>query len=246
MRAFGAVILLAMGTLSAASLQEREMTYEHYLTELNAVIAREKNAREGIAREQALIENLKQQIARIHVRIASVIRELYALIGITEQDLLNAESELEDLSAVFQQFLLSSGEDLLRRKSDIKLHAERFDALRKKRVCLLSRLAARVREVDAAVVRVLAMVENATGHQRETGISFSSSSYTVGTSGRARNLWELAEEVYNDQYQWPRIYRANKKRIDRRFERYKSGAANGGIRRPQDFLVPGWTLEIPR
>ena len=97
MRTFGAVVILALGMGVPAYSRDLEMTYDEYLTELNGVIAREKSAREGIAQEQAAIENLKQQIAQITQRIAVVRKEIYAILGITEQDVINAETELASL-----------------------------------------------------------------------------------------------------------------------------------------------------
>jgi nucleoid-associated protein YgaU len=95
------------------------------------------------------------------------------------------------------------------------------------------------------LLQVKTQLEMALGRPQENP-RVSDSTYTVGTSGNGRSLWEIAGEVYNDQYQWPRIYRANRTFIDRWFVRYKTSTGNGEILRPQDFLVPGWTLEIPR
>jgi nucleoid-associated protein YgaU len=246
MRATGAIILLAIADVLSAPSQGRELTYNEYLTELNAVTVREKTAREGVAREQAQVENLKQQIAQVKDRIASAIQEKYSILGITEEDVVEAEAELDRLRIAFEQYQVLSGDDLLLQKTAVNSYKTIFDVLSIKPVSRLYRVAAKIREVESALKRVLAEIETATGRQRETPVmSYSTSTYTVGSSGSARNLWEVAREVYNDQYQWPRIYRANKKHIDRRFNRYKS-VTGGGIARPQDFLVPGWVLEIPQ
>ena len=97
------------------------MTYDQYLVELNKVIAQEKSAREGIAREQGMIENLRQQIAQISLRIASVIQEQYAILGITEQDVQYAEQDLAAFRASFEQYLLMTGDELFIRQREIKV-----------------------------------------------------------------------------------------------------------------------------
>jgi nucleoid-associated protein YgaU len=244
MKCFGALLLWA-GVLSAVCAKERDMTYDEYLTELNGVIAQEKNAREGIAREQAMIENLRQQIAQIDLRIASVIQEQYAILGITEQDVLNAGQELASFRSSFERFLLMTDDELLARRQEVRAQESKFSALKSKRVCMLRRIAALVNDAASLLLQVKIRIEGAQARPAVTARS-APSRYTVGKSGSGRNLWEIAGEVYDDHCQWPRIYRANKKRIDRLFERYKVHSGDGTIRRPQDLVVPGWTLVIPQ
>lgn len=237
--------MLALGIVIFAYPQDREMTYDDYLTELNGLIAREKSAREGIAQEQAAIENLKQHLARVMQRTAEVRREMYAILGVTEQDVIDAESELASLLSIFREQVVLSDEELLGRRAQIDRYESRFNALRQKRVCLLYRVAARVNEVEAVLSQIRAQIDLALNRSRQTA-AVSYSTYTVGGSGTARTLWDIASEVYNDKFQWPRIYRANRPRIDRAFQRYLKSAPEGIIRKPQDFVLPGWTLEIPR
>jgi nucleoid-associated protein YgaU len=244
MKCFGALLLCA-GVLSTVLAKEREITYDEYLTRLNEVIAQEKNAREGIAREQAMIENLRQQIAQIDLLIASVIQEHYAILGITEQDVLNAGRELASIRASFARFLLMTDDELFARRQEVRSQESHFSALKLKRVCMLRRIAALVNDAASLLLQIKIRLE---GAQVSPAVATRSapSQYTVGRSGSGRNLWEIAGEVYDDHFQWPRIYRANKKRIDRLFERYKVRSGDGIIRRPQDLVVPGWTLAIPQ
>jgi nucleoid-associated protein YgaU len=244
MKWFG-VLLLCAGVLSTVLAKEREMTYDEYLTRLNGVIAQEKNAREGIAREQAMIENLRQQIAQVDLQITSVIQEQYAILGITEQDVLNAGQELASFRASFEQFLLLTNGELLARRQEVLAQESNFSALKSKRVCMLRRIAALVNDAATLLLQIKIRLEGAQVRPAVTARS-APSQYTVGRSGNGRNLWEIAGEVYNDHFQWPRIYRANKRRIDRLFERYQVRSGDGIIQRPQDLIVPGWTLAIPQ
>jgi|WetSurMetagenome_2_1015567.scaffolds.fasta_scaffold164979_3 hypothetical protein len=244
MKCFG-VLLLGAGVLSIVLAKEREMTYDAYLNELNRVITQEKNAREGIAREQGMIENLRRQIAEIELRIASVIQEQYAILGITEQDVYNARQQLDAFRSSFERFLLMTDDELLARQQEVNVQASSFSRLKLKRVCMLRRVAILVNDAASLLLQVKIRVEGAHARPAVTPLN-ALSQYTVGKSGSGRNLWEIAGEMYNDQRQWPRIYRANKKRIDRLFERYEVHSGDGMIRRPQDLVVPGWTLVIPQ
>jgi hypothetical protein len=245
MKAFGGVLLCLAWAVTPVLSKERDMTYEEYLKTLHSVIAQEKSAREGIAREQGLIENLKQQVSQIQLRIASVIQELNSILGVTEQDVLNAEAELNGFGSAFQQYLFMNDDDLMGKRSEIANQESRFASLRAKRVCLLYRLAALAQTAATSLSQLKRRLENVRSNPVTVPRS-DMTHYTVGKNGLGSNLWDIAGEVYNDPYQWPKIYRANKRRIDQWFEHYKSISDDGMIRRPQDFLLPGRTLVIPQ
>lgn len=244
MRVLCATVLLT-GVLFPVFSQKQEMTWEQYLSELNSVVQREKTARENIAGEQARMESLKQQISQLQLRIAGVIQEIYAILGITELDVTNAETELADIQNALRQFAYISNDEMVPRRQEIEQLDTRFNALKAKRVCLLYRIAEKVREVEPALSQVLQQLRQALAAPPKVAAP-ATSTYTVGPSGTGRNLSQIARELYGDQYQWPRIYRANKAMIDKWYERYKAGTDSVKITRPQDFVLPGWTLEIPR
>lgn len=241
--AYAALLSAVAFFIPAAAVQE--MTWEQYTAELNSVMQREKTAREEIAREQSQIENLKQQAGQVDLQIAAVIQETYRLLGITEQDVIDAEAALANFSGIFSQYLALPAAELPKRKQDVKQHEAQFLALKAKRVCLLSRVAQRVGDVEAILSQVKFQLAGSPTPAAPV-VQEPPSRYTVGRSGGARNLWKIAEEVYGDHCQWPRIYRSNKRKIDRIFNRYKDSPAAGAVDRPQDFVLPGWTLDIPR
>lgn len=246
MRVICATVLLAGGLLFPVFSQKQEMTYEQYLTELNTVVQREKTAREEIAGEQARIESLRQQISQLDLRIAGVIQEKYTILGITELDVKNAEIELSGMKSILQQLVNLSNVELVSRRQEPEQLDTRFNALKGKRVCLLYRVAEKMREIGPLLMQVLQQLRQALAEPRPAAATFASSTYAVGSSEKGKNLSQIAAELYGDQHQWPRIYRANKALIDKWYERYRNSADSLKIVRPQDFLLPGWTLEIPR
>jgi nucleoid-associated protein YgaU len=245
MKALGVVLLCLVSGVSSVFSKDREMTYEEYLSTLHAVVAQEKNAREEIAREQGMIENIRQQIAQISVRIAGVLQETYAILGITERDVVEAEAQLNGFRSVFQQLLFMTDQDFAAKRAEFAEYISNFTAFRSKRVCLLYKVAALVNDIDALISQVRLRFEN-TASRVTMPTRSDVSSYVVGKHGNARTLWEIAAEVYGDPHEWPRIYRANKRRIDRWFERYTARDGNGLIYRPQDFLLSGRKLAIPQ
>ena len=244
MRVLCATVLLAGGFLFPVFPEKQEMTYEKYFSELNSVAQREKVAREGVAGEQARIESLRQQISQLDLRIAGVIQEKYTILGITEADVTGAETELSAIDNALRQYTNLSNDELTARRQDIEQLDTRFKALKAKRVCLLFRVADKVRSVEPVLSQVLEQLRQALAVPPKAPPA--PSTYTVGLNAKARNLSQIARELYGDQYEWPLIYRANKALIDKWYARYKNSADSPTITRPQDFVLPGWTLEIPR
>jgi hypothetical protein len=244
MRVFCTMMLLAGGLLFPVFSQKQEMTQDEYLTEF--ATGYEKPAREEIAGEQARIESLRQQLTQLDQRIAGVIQEKYAILGITGADVNNAEIELSSIKAtLLQSANLSNGEPAARRQ-DIEQLDTRFNALKAKKVCLLYRVAEKVRDVEPVLSQALQQLRQAPPALSNTSSWQASSTYTVGQGAKALSLSQIAGELYGDQHQWPRIYRANKSLVDKWYARYKNSADSLKITRPQDFVLPGWTLEIPR
>jgi len=67
--------------------------------------------------------------------------------------------------------------------------------------------------------------------------------YTVRLIPDRRDcLWRIAEydHIYNDPWQWPRIYQANKSILSDNLENSQ------GYTRPEDIIYPGQILTIPR
>jgi len=244
MRLFCAAVLLAVGFVFPVFSQKQEMTYEQYLTELNSVTSREKTAREAIAGEQSRIESLRQQISQLSLRITATIQEIYGILGITEKDVSDAEAELSAIKSTLQSCAYLSGAELAGRRQDIEQTDARLTALKAKRVSWLSRIAQRIAEVDPLMEQVRSSLQQALAAPPPPPAV--SSTYTVGQNGAALNLSQIAKELYGDQYQWPRIYRANKAMIDKWYEKYRAAAGDPKIMRPQDFVLRGWMLDIPR
>ena len=244
MRILITAALIAAGLWFPIAAQQREMTYAEYRGELQSALQRERTARQEITALQAQIDSLRSQVAQVERRIAAVIQEQYAILGITEQDVASAQAVLADLGNALNQYLLLSPDELRRRSPEIGDLEARLAALKAKKVCLLYGVAEKVSEVESALWAVKAQLRQATAPPATSPVP--STRYTVLRSGTARNLSKIAESVYGDQYEWPRIYRANKNFIDKWYIIYKNRTDELEIMRPQDFLLPGWTLEIPR
>lgn len=216
------------------------MRMETYEIELARALEREKIAKEGIAQEQARIESLKQQLLELDQRIANLIREKYQILGITEQDVINAENEIAAIRDKLNLLLGLPSEELVKRKADIKDCEKRIAALKAKPVSYLWRIRDQITGLEELLARVKANLP--------TGPSYENS-YTVRLIPERRDcLYRIAQypEIYSDPTKWPTIYTANKPLIDKGYDRYVKRVQEPKYTRPQDLIFPGQVLDIPR
>jgi nucleoid-associated protein YgaU len=216
---------------------DTEMTYEEYEAQLAAAQQREMTAKDEIAREQAKIEEIKQQIADIEAQIAAVIQEKYDILGITEQDVIDAENEIASIRQELELLLGLPPDELAKRIQDIKNLEARLNALKEKPVSYLYRVANQIRDVEALLERV------------KSNLPDKPATYTVRLIPERRDcLWRISEyeQIYNDPAQWPKIYRANKSVIDDGYQRYVRNAEEPKYSRAEDLIFPGQVLDIPR
>lgn len=220
-----------------AKAAKTEMTYEEYEMKLAEVQQREATAQQGIAEEEAKIAALKQQLAETDERIAAVIREKYEILGITEQDVIDAENEIASIRRELELLLGLMPEELAKRIADIRTQEARIAALKKKPVSYLWRIRDQIRDLESMVERVKANLPD------------KPMQYTVRLIPERRDcLYRISayQEIYNDPAQWPTLYRANKGQIDGGFERYQRNVEEPKYSRAEDLIFPGQVLDIPR
>jgi len=230
------VCLLTVAPLLAKAA-ETEMTYEEYELKLAAVQQREAVALQGIAEEEARIAALKQEMAGIDERIAALIQEKYAVLGITEQDVIDAENEIASIRQELELLLGLMPDELAKRLNDLKKQEARIAALKAKPVSYLWRIRDQIRDLESLVERVRANLPD------------KPMQYTVRLIPERRDcLWRIAEyhEIYADPAQWPKLYRANQSLIDAGYARYQRNVEEPKYTKAEDLIFPGQVLDIPR
>ena len=236
-------VCIAVAGLFAAST---EMTYEAYQVALVEAQTREKNAREQIAQEQSAIETLKQQLADVESRLSAVIQEMYAILGITDADIVDARNEIEAIRTGLTALQYVSGDELFSRQAELASLEARLASLKSKPV---SRFWT-IRDALVPVSNLAAQIRsNVPMSGSQTSVTMSGTTYSVVENPEHRDcLWRIAENagVYGDPAQWTRLYRANKTDMDRIFDRYVKKNPNSKYTRPEDLLFPGQVLDIPR
>jgi nucleoid-associated protein YgaU len=227
-----------------------QMTYKDYEDQLASVQQREKAAKEEIAQEQGKIESAKQQVAELEQKLAEIVREKYALLGITAQDITAAENEIASLRGDLDVLLQVTPEDLLKRKPDVVALEARIAGLKAKPVAYLWKVADQLHGLDQLLEQVKSRVQMAVASPKTASLSDRSSSYKVKfVPGNRECLYSIAgyDFVYGDPAKWPYLYRANQSIIDRGYQRYQSRRGDAGkYSRAADLIFPGQELDIPR
>jgi nucleoid-associated protein YgaU len=224
-----------------------EMTYEQYETELAHLQQQEKSVKEQIAQQQSAIESLKQQLADIEQKIAAVQKEKYDILGITEADVIAAESELASIQQALDMLSGLSQEDLLKRKNELAVAQARIEALKRKPVSYLWRVRDKIKPVEDALEQLKAKCAQQPPARVESAAA--ASSYTVKlVPGNRESLSKIAsyDFVYGSVTKWPMLYRSNQSIIDKKFKRYTRQNSNSKYSRAEDLIFPGQVLDIPR
>jgi hypothetical protein len=229
------------------------MSYNDYLNELSIVSQREKSAREEVAALQSQVENLKLQLLETRQRIATVEQERSSLSGAIDQEIQIARIELDGLKNALDKYLLLFPEEIWLRRAEIDLCEEYVDSLRVRPACRV--LTDKVDQVVALFGRVRSRIRPGRGLSTlsaqvpvasRAARASPRTHCVVGREGMPGTLSSIAQQVYGDKFQWPRIYRANRTLIDQGYRKYISTSSKATILKPQDFVLPGWVLEIPR
>ena len=243
-RAMFVLILAMVSLVSAQSWQYQEnpeeydtMSLETFQIKLTEAQQKEQNLKSQIANEQRIIDSLKARLVEIDDSIALLNQEIYSILGITEDDVLAAEAEINSIRASLEELNGLYPDELQARVKELLDDEARINALKEKPVSYLWRIRDQIRDLESLLAEVKAKLPDEI------------TSYEVQlVPGHRDCLYRIAgkDEVYGDATRWPELYRANKDIIDRGYNRYKNNVDDPKYDRPQDLIFPGQVFDIPR
>ena len=239
------VFLLALvSTVSAQNWQYQEndqeydtMSLETFQIKLTEAQQKEQNLKTQIATEQAIIDSLKQRLVDLDQQIDATVKEIYAILGITEDDVLAAEAEIRSIRANLEELNGLYPDELQARIKELSDDEARINALKEKPVSYLWKIRDQIQELESLLAEVKSKLpDEITSYEVQLNVGHRDCLYRI--AGK--------DEVYGDATRWPELYRANKEQIDRGFNRYKRNSADPKYDRPQDLIFPGQVFDIPR
>lgn len=145
--------------------------------------------------------------------------DIYSLIGANEQDVNNFRERLGRLDNKVREMEGRKDEEIVARRSEVLGYQDELDKMRGEKIALLPEFFPKVVNIGDRITRLLNIVP-----PKPAG-------YTVGTWAENRDcLWNISgkQEIYNDPFQWPKIWQGNTDQI-----------------RNPDVIHPGQVLNIP-
>ena len=266
-------VLLTATVLNVQVFAQSELTRSQYQTELTSVQEREVGAREQIAQEQSRIQLLKKELAEKEKAIAAKKQKKYSFLGIQEQDVVVAESELDNLLNTVRHLAYGQNEDQQSKWRDIEVIETRLSNLQESPVSNLKQISEAIKKLESMISEIkssfaVSYTPDSMAHQTVTD-SFGSSVHSASesqitnpspdtaylhaetyvvknSSGEPETLFKIAAAVYGDPYEWPKIYRANQDKIDAYYQKTMKSSPGQKYSKPQDLIFPGLVLIIPR
>jgi len=202
-----------------------EMTMEEYQAELQKWQQREQDAQAKIDGLNKDISDLKNQIADVKNQTAQVKQQTMNMLGDainpengTVEEQLNAYyGQLDDLINQLQGLLALSPEELYQHHNEVDDAAKNLDELKQSMFAALDDARAKIKKADDLLSRVQAKMPQPMND--------------VYSVMRGDYLWKISgkQDIYNDPYQWVKIWSANRDMINN-----------------PDLIYPDQKLDVPR
>jgi nucleoid-associated protein YgaU len=230
--AFALVFCLLL-LFSVTSFAQEKMTMEDYNAKLAEYQKREADAKAELAKCEADIETVNQQITQTEEEIATAWSEIYALLDTDEEGVKAFRSSLNDLEGQVDALASLSPEELFKRRAEIDQLEEKLNEYKGSKIALLSEMQDKLATIEGKIAQLRASLPKA--------------DYDEYTVLRGDYLWKIAgkPDIYADPYQWMRIYTYNRDQIkdpdliypDQLFKIQRSAADNEYIVVKGDWLA---------
>lgn len=195
------VLALVVATGSSPSLAQEKMTMKEYNQQLLDWQNRERVAKDEIAKLDGEIESLKSQIADLDAQIKETWNEIYAALGVTEEEVNAYRTQLEDLDKQLSALAALSPEELFKRRKEIDAIEQKLNEMKGSRIALLTEMMNKIAGLEGKIAQLRAKMPK--------GL------YDEYTVVRGDYLWRISKkpDIYGDPMQWIRIYSYNKDQI---------------------------------
>ncbi len=177
------------------------MTMDEYNAKLAEYQKREADAKAELANCEAEIEALNQQISQADEEIAAVWKEIYDLLETDEAGVKAFRASLNDLEAEVDALAGLSSEELFKRRAEIDQLEKTLGELKQNKIALLSEMQDKLATIEGKIAQLRANLPKAV--------------YDEYTVVKGDYLWKIAgkPDIYDDPYQWMRIYTYNRDQI---------------------------------
>ncbi len=192
-----ALLVLASKNTSA----QEQMTCEEYMALGNELVNREAAANTQIEELNAQIEALKMQIAQLDRANVDLNTQILTTVGHSESEIAAFGRELDAITAQLEGLMALAPEVLIMRRGEVAAIDSRVAELKQSNMAALPEMVDKLSTIDQMLADLKARIAQPVVID-----------YKVV---RGDNLWNISkkEQIYDDPYMWPRIYRKNKDQI---------------------------------
>jgi len=194
--ALAAVMLFSIGN----AIGQEKMSMDEYKAQLAEYTKREADAKAKGAALEAENETMRTQINEVQAQIDATWTETYAALGTDKAGVDAYRQDLDDIGAKIDELSGLTPEQLLDRKDEIADLEKRIAAAKGSKIALLSEMQDKIAALETKMGALQSKLE---------GVN---DKYTVA---KGDYLWKIAKkpDIYNDPYQWIRIYCVNRDQI---------------------------------
>jgi len=196
-----ALIVCFMLLFSVSSFAQEKMTMEQYNAQLAEFQKREADAKAELAKCEADIEATKQQIAQVDGETTKEWQEIYTLLNTDEAGAKEFRSALNNLESEVDGLANLSPEELFKRRAEIDQLEKKLAEYKGSKTSLLSEMQDKLATIEGKIAQLRASLPKA---------DFDEYSVVKGDY-----LWKISgkKDIYDDPYQWMRIYTYNREQI---------------------------------
>ena len=208
---------LLLGSVQVQAANPDKMTYEQYLQELGTWQGRENDAQQSAEAVASEMDAIREQITAAQGEIDQTWGQIYNHVSSDESGAEMFSADLTELQGEVAGLNNMSAEQLVENPARLDAIDQRLAEMRSQDLSVLSANERELDEMERMMANVRSRMERA-----------SNSWYDVV---RGDCLWRISgkQQIYNDPFQWTKIYSANTEQIS-----------------DPDLIFPAQRLAIPR
>jgi len=230
---FALIFALTVSLSFAQDLPCSEWTMDQYNAKMAELQKREADAKAEITATDQKLEKVAAETAELEKLTAAEWQAIYESVGASEDDVNSYRNSLNAVESKVDGLAALSPEDLFQRRKEICALEEELKALGENKISLLSEMQDKIAMIEGKISQLRASLPKADFDE-----------YTVL---KGDYLWKISgkEDIYDDPYQWIRIYSYNRDQIkdadliyaDQIFKIQRSAADNEYIVVKGDWLA---------
>jgi len=198
---FALIFAMTASMSYAQDLACSEWTMDEYNAKMADLQKREADAKAEIATIDASLEKVAAETAELEKLTAAEWQAIYESLGVTEDEVNNHRNALNAIEEKVDGLAALSPEELFQRRKEICALEEELKALGESKIALLSEMMDKTAVIEGKISQLRASLPKADFDE-----------YTVL---KGDYLWKIAgkDDIYDDPYQWIRIYTYNRDQI---------------------------------